>query len=273
MAPLHRAESGTKRSIGRGVSPSVRGHEPGGLWGHGSGLSPNEFKRSRNLTHGRCFEFLGSFLGSLSLKAMAKDHESDRSPHCPSTFLCELADKSYPPVSGRGQKKGRSMEVPRSLDLLTAMNPVRRGSSRAGPSNGWRLGGRLALPTRGSSRGSWVAIGSRVLLVGPRVQLPPRVHCESRVAQPLLRRYKPHMTAMWPSRKRMCFIAASLISSCSLTFIAPGADRFAAAPSDVQRPPTRGPLRVHPENPRYFADATGQARLLVGSHTWNNSRT
>ena len=34
--------------------------------------------------------------------------------------------------------------------------------------------------------------------------------------------------------------------------------------------PARGPLRVHPENPRYFADADGQAVLLVGSHTWNN---
>lgn len=33
---------------------------------------------------------------------------------------------------------------------------------------------------------------------------------------------------------------------------------------------TNGPLRVHPENPRYFADASGQAILLTGSHTWNN---
>lgn len=31
-----------------------------------------------------------------------------------------------------------------------------------------------------------------------------------------------------------------------------------------------GPLRVHPSNPRYFADASGRAVLLTGSHTWNN---
>jgi hypothetical protein len=31
-----------------------------------------------------------------------------------------------------------------------------------------------------------------------------------------------------------------------------------------------GPLRVHPDNPRYFADGAGRARLLAGSHTWNN---
>jgi hypothetical protein len=31
-----------------------------------------------------------------------------------------------------------------------------------------------------------------------------------------------------------------------------------------------GPLRVHPDNPRYFADASGRAVCLTGSHVWNN---
>ena len=31
-----------------------------------------------------------------------------------------------------------------------------------------------------------------------------------------------------------------------------------------------GPLRVHPENPRYFADGSGKAIYLTGSHTWSN---
>lgn len=34
--------------------------------------------------------------------------------------------------------------------------------------------------------------------------------------------------------------------------------------------PTNGPLRVHPENPRYFADRSGRVVFLVGSHTWAN---
>ena len=34
--------------------------------------------------------------------------------------------------------------------------------------------------------------------------------------------------------------------------------------------PASGPLRVHPTNPRYFADAAGRAVYLVGSHTWAN---
>ena len=32
----------------------------------------------------------------------------------------------------------------------------------------------------------------------------------------------------------------------------------------------KGPLRVHPANPRYFTDGTGNAVYLTGSHTWNN---
>ncbi|MHC4356741.1 MAG: apiosidase-like domain-containing protein, partial [Planctomycetota bacterium] len=38
----------------------------------------------------------------------------------------------------------------------------------------------------------------------------------------------------------------------------------------VQAGPTNGPLRVCPDNPRYFADADGKAVLLVGSHVWYN---
>ena len=29
-----------------------------------------------------------------------------------------------------------------------------------------------------------------------------------------------------------------------------------------------GPLKVHPNNPRYFTDASGRAVYLTGSHTW-----
>ena len=32
----------------------------------------------------------------------------------------------------------------------------------------------------------------------------------------------------------------------------------------------KGPLRVHPTNPRYFTDGSGKAIYLTGSHTWNN---
>jgi len=32
----------------------------------------------------------------------------------------------------------------------------------------------------------------------------------------------------------------------------------------------RGPLRVYPENPRYFTDGSGKPVYLTGSHTWQN---
>ncbi len=34
--------------------------------------------------------------------------------------------------------------------------------------------------------------------------------------------------------------------------------------------PARGPLRVHPANPRYFTDGSGKAVFLTGSHCWDN---
>ncbi len=33
-----------------------------------------------------------------------------------------------------------------------------------------------------------------------------------------------------------------------------------------------GPLKAHPDNPRYFADGAGKAVYLVGSHTWSNMK-
>jgi len=50
---------------------------------------------------------------------------------------------------------------------------------------------------------------------------------------------------------------------------------LAAGPSAVnqretERTPARGPLKAHPTNPRYFADGSGKAILLAGSHNWAN---
>ena len=50
----------------------------------------------------------------------------------------------------------------------------------------------------------------------------------------------------------------------------------AVAPAQTPRPgppkgrAAMGPLRKHPDNGRYFADGSGGAILLVGSHTWNS---
>lgn len=60
---------------------------------------------------------------------------------------------------------------------------------------------------------------------------------------------------------------------------APGALLLLAAlllPLDALGAPATGPLRIHPENPRYFtdgskdADGTLKATYLTGSHHWNN---
>lgn len=40
--------------------------------------------------------------------------------------------------------------------------------------------------------------------------------------------------------------------------------------SNPKAPPARGPLRVHPANPRYFTDDGHRAIYLTGAHTWDN---
>lgn len=53
----------------------------------------------------------------------------------------------------------------------------------------------------------------------------------------------------------------------ALGLVAPSAG-VAAEASDSPR--ATGPLRVHPKNPRYFADGGGNAIYLTGAHTWSN---
>jgi hypothetical protein len=57
---------------------------------------------------------------------------------------------------------------------------------------------------------------------------------------------------------RSALVAFSLVASVSLS---------QAVPADE---PARGSLHVHPANPRYFADGSGKAVYLAGSHTWSN---
>lgn len=45
---------------------------------------------------------------------------------------------------------------------------------------------------------------------------------------------------------------------------------FGTSPLLAEPSPATGPLTVHPTNPRYFADPTGRAVYLTGSHTWSN---
>lgn len=47
----------------------------------------------------------------------------------------------------------------------------------------------------------------------------------------------------------------------------------ASVPLTTPKPqtgPARGPLRIHPTNPRYFTDGSGNVVYLTGSHTWTN---
>jgi hypothetical protein len=52
---------------------------------------------------------------------------------------------------------------------------------------------------------------------------------------------------------------------CFLSFLV-----FGIAPMRANADRAKGPLRVHPRNPRYFTDGSGKAIYLTGSHTWDS---
>lgn len=53
-------------------------------------------------------------------------------------------------------------------------------------------------------------------------------------------------------------------------FSAPIVSGTVITPIPQASTPATGPLRVHPDNPRYFSDPSGRAIWLTGAHTWSN---
>lgn len=74
-------------------------------------------------------------------------------------------------------------------------------------------------------------------------------------------------------RRKFLFESGRTVLGASLAASAWGGRRALAAEAGSgkrNRPSAAGPLRVHPDNPRYFADGSGKAVYLTGAHTWNN---
>jgi hypothetical protein len=74
----------------------------------------------------------------------------------------------------------------------------------------------------------------------------------------------PHATGFRPSASGVHFMNPALSTSI-MVFLALFATR-----AGMDATPATGPLTPCKENPRYFADPTGKAVYLTGSHTWNN---
>ena len=61
-----------------------------------------------------------------------------------------------------------------------------------------------------------------------------------------------------------------LATSAQVTAVAALSQTVVAQDKRPSAEAASGPLRVHPKNSRYFADASGRAIVLTGAHTWNN---
>src|SRR5262249_32174528 len=74
-----------------------------------------------------------------------------------------------------------------------------------------------------------------------------------------------------PSRRRFFHLAASaaLTLRSSSSWCEESAGKKPAN-GKSSATPAKGPLRLHPKNPRYFTDGSGKAVYLTGAHTWYN---
>jgi hypothetical protein len=70
----------------------------------------------------------------------------------------------------------------------------------------------------------------------------------------------------------LLILALAANTACAAQDRPPGRSPIIA--QDRKRPASmtraKGPLRIHPRNPRYFTDGSGKAVYLTGSHTWDN---
>ncbi len=71
-------------------------------------------------------------------------------------------------------------------------------------------------------------------------------------------------------RRREFVVAAvsGLLGVDALEFAT--AEAFTGTSAPKPQRPAKGPLRLHPRNPRYFTDGSGKVVYLTGSHTWTN---
>jgi hypothetical protein len=75
--------------------------------------------------------------------------------------------------------------------------------------------------------------------------------------------------AQWFNPRTGQWTAGEDVSGTTLRLTAPDAGDWVLLLRS-ERKLASGPLRVDPENPRYFTDSSGQAIFLTGSHTWAN---
>jgi len=83
--------------------------------------------------------------------------------------------------------------------------------------------------------------------------------------------FPTHMTRMRPTVRLVTAVTVAILAaSCGNSPEPITRLDFRAARLAVNPGPARGPLRLLPENPRYFTDSSGRAIFLTGSHTWDN---
>ena len=108
-----------------------------------------------------------------------------------------------------------------------------------------------------------------VYLANPDNSKPGQANVSQEIANVLIQLPEDSFTIKWFNPRNGRWTNEKSVSGGKQRLTAPaGGDWILLLPKHSQR--AKGPLKVHPDNLRYFTDGSGKVIYLTGSHTWAN---
>jgi Protein of unknown function (DUF4038)/Domain of unknown function (DUF5060)/Family of unknown function (DUF6298) len=109
-----------------------------------------------------------------------------------------------------------------------------------------------------------------IYLANPDNPKPGEANVSAATAVVTIRLPAGTFAAKWFNPRTARWTDAGSVPGNKQTLRAPGGGDWVLLLESKQAFAAKGPLRVDPENPRYFTDGSGRAVFLTGSHTWAN---
>ena len=109
-----------------------------------------------------------------------------------------------------------------------------------------------------------------VYLVNPDSSKPGEANVSPGIANVVIQLPEKTFTVRWFNPRNGLWANGKSVSGGRQRLTAPAGGDWILLLRSERSPGAKGPLRIHPENPRYFTDGSGKAIYLTGSHTWAN---
>lgn len=109
-----------------------------------------------------------------------------------------------------------------------------------------------------------------VYLANPDSSKPGEANVSQEVSKVMVQLPGKTFTVRWFNPRNGTWKEGKSLAGGRQMLTAPDREDWIALLQSKHSTGAKGPLRVHPDNPRYFTDGSGEAVYLTGSHTWAN---